>query len=129
MVPYLPMCIFLFVGNLIDTPIKPFDYEDIHNDIQTSTGSQPWNSILYLRSTDIKSYLFNLPYMAIFTVIPIFLFFGMTKDALNDYRKAMIFIGLDTIFPTLRQEHGPDRAAFGSSGSFGSSLRFTSNPR
>ncbi|ATY65288.1 a-pheromone receptor, partial [Cordyceps militaris] len=53
----------------------------------------------------------NNGYISILTAIPIFLFFGMTKDAINSYRMVLVYIGLGKVWPDLRNEYDPDRKA------------------
>lgn len=47
-------------------------------------------------------------YLSIATTIPIFIFFGMTKDAMNSYRVVLLFFGLGKVFPQLHEEYDPD---------------------
>lgn len=62
----------------------------------------------------------NNCYIPIATAIPIFVFFGLTKDAINDYRQVFLFFGFGAIFPGLHNEYDPDRTVTTSGGSFGS---------
>lgn len=110
--PFLPLVITLAVVNLIDsTPLRPFDYDAIHN----RGFPFPWNSIIFLPSNNFGFAYMNICYIAILTAVPIFVFFGMTKDAMNSYRRGLLSLGLGYCFPRLRQEYDPDRAAYSQS--------------
>lgn len=107
MVPFLPMTIVMFVNNVLAVgSMEPFDYDQIHN----HASPYPWNSVTYVTSDQISFPLMNVPYIAVLTAIPIFAFFGMTKDAMNDYRRLLLGVGLGRVFPRLREEYDPDRS-------------------
>ncbi|KEY71881.1 hypothetical protein S7711_06022, partial [Stachybotrys chartarum IBT 7711] len=119
MVPFLPMVCVLAVLNVIDMgTLEPFDYNMIHN----HDTPYPWNTIVYVRSQDVGFAYMNNCYMSVISAIPIFFFFGMTKDAINMYRQAMVSLGMGRFFPSLKQEFDPDQAAYRGNtlGSFGS---------
>lgn len=107
MAPFLPMTILMFVNNVLAVgSLTPFDYDQIHN----HASPYPWNSVTYITSGQITFQLMNVPYIAVLTAIPIFAFFGMTKDAMNDYRRLLLCVGLGRVFPRLREEYDPDRS-------------------
>ncbi|KAJ2905937.1 hypothetical protein MKZ38_003725 [Zalerion maritima] len=54
--------------------------------------------------------------------IPVFWFFGLTKDAVNMYRHGALIMGLGKLFPRLYEEYDPDRSRR-LSGSQGSSSK------
>lgn len=109
MVPFLPIVLVLCVLNIKDMgSVRPFDYDAIHNHAEPF----PWNSIIYLPSSLIDFSTLNNAYISILTAIPIFVFFGMTKDAMNDYRRVLVFFGVGKVFPSLLQEYDPDRQAY-----------------
>jgi pheromone a factor receptor len=124
MVPFLPINILMFVYNVWSIRgLVPYDYNAIH----TQNNPYPFNSVLLVTSDKLTFQLMNVPYIAILTAIPIFVFFGTTKDAMNDYRKILLFVGLGKPFPKLNEEYDPDRSARSDfSMSFGSSV-FGSN--
>lgn len=118
LIPFLPLVITLAVINLIDsTPLKPFDYDAIHN----RGFPFPWNSIIFLPSNNFGFAYMNICYIAILSAVPIFVFFGMTKDAMNSYRHGLLLLGFGCCFPGLHQEYDPDRNAYGDN-SYGSRL-------
>ncbi|CAI6088887.1 unnamed protein product [Clonostachys chloroleuca] len=106
--PFLPITILFFVRNVTSTGVlEPYNYDKIHNKVHP----YPWNSVLYVTSNNISFGPMNVAYISILTAIPIFIFFGMTKDAMNDYRKILLFLRLGIFFPRLHQEYDPDRSA------------------
>lgn len=114
--PFLPLVITLAVVNLMDSaPLKPFDYKAIHE----YSFPFPWNTIVYLPSNNIGFAYMNIGYISILSALPVFIFFGMTKDAMNSYRRGLLMFGLGIIFPRLYQEYDPDRDAYADS-SYGS---------
>lgn len=121
--PFLPVVIALAVLNIINMgPLRPFDYNVIRNSHRQDSGGAmlpPWNTVVFLPLRELDFLFLNNCYICILSAVPIFLFFGMTKDAINSYRTVLLFFRLDRLFPSLGQEYDPDRAAFGS-GSFGS---------
>ncbi|CAM1505352.1 Fc.00g109890.m01.CDS01 [Cosmosporella sp. VM-42] len=106
--PFLPIVIALAVVNLLDaTPLRSFDYDAIHN----HGFPYPWDSVIYLPSNNIGFAYMNNGFIPILTAVPIFVFFGMTKDALNSYRRGLLRFGFGYIFPKLYEEYDPDRDA------------------
>ena len=68
----------------------------------------------------------NICYVPIITAIPIFVFFGMTKDAMNCYRVILLYVGLGKAFPSLYEEYNPDSRALASYSNGGSNSYTTS---
>lgn len=123
LIPFLPITITICVLNVrAFGQIEPFDFNTIH-------GSEdrfiPWNAVLFMPSRIIDFATFNIGYISILTAIPIFLFFGMTKDALNSYRVIFLFFGLGKIWPSLHNEYDPDRKAMQKASSAGYFTRVT----
>ncbi|KID68377.1 pheromone receptor, partial [Metarhizium hybridum] len=117
LVPFLPIVIALSVLNIMDMHgIKPYSYDQVHN----HASPFPWNTIIFFPSSEISWTYMNNCYIPIATAIPIFVFFGLTKDAINDYRQVFLFFGFGAIFPGLHNEYDPDRTVTTSGGSFGS---------
>lgn len=115
LVPYFPIIVAICIVNGFGMGgLKPFDYNQIHHHAEPF----PWNSILYMRSDQIDFVVLNNCYIPILTTIPVFLFFGTTKAAINDYRLAALKLGLGRFWPGLCEEYDPDRP--NGSGSFGS---------
>ncbi|KAJ4312354.1 hypothetical protein N0V84_009968 [Fusarium piperis] len=112
LVPFLPIIITLAVINFLAAfPMQPFDYHRIHN----PPFPNMWSNIIFLPSNGVPFVYMNSCYITILATIPVFIFFGTTKDAMNSYRLGLLFFGLGYIFPKLHQEYDPDRDAYGSS--------------
>ncbi|KAK7430082.1 hypothetical protein QQZ08_003473 [Neonectria magnoliae] len=112
MVPFLPVVIILAMLNIRHaSPLKPYDYDAIHNPI----FPYPWNTITYLPSNQLEFAFINNCYIPILSAVPVFVFFGMTKNAMNSYRRGCLHLGLGWFFPMLHEEYDPDRDAYGSS--------------
>ncbi|KAG5985026.1 hypothetical protein E4U55_001962 [Claviceps digitariae] len=117
LIPFLPVVVALAAWNILQMHgIRPYDYDQVHN----QASPLPWNTILFVPSSQINWALLNNCYIPITTAIPIFVFFGLTKDAINHYRKIALFFGLGSLFPGLRQEYDPDKAVLVGGSSFGS---------
>lgn len=118
LVPFLPIVIALSVLNILDMhSLKPFNYDQIHN----HASPFAWNTIIFFSSSEISWTYMNNCYIPIATAIPIFVFFGLTKDAINNYRQISLFFGLGRICPGLHQEYDPDKMDATGGSSFGSS--------
>ena len=110
--PFTPISIAIAVLNVVNVvPIIPYSYEKTHH----HTTPFPWDVILFIPSRGLDFAVINDCYIAIITTFLVFIFFGMTKDALNDYRKCALFLGLGKVLPGLHLEYDPDRGAFGNS--------------
>ncbi|KAL7819823.1 pheromone A receptor domain-containing protein [Trichoderma gracile] len=124
--PFLPIVLALAVINIVTVhPLQPFDFHAIHNH---GPGEIPWNAVVYLPSTSISWAYMNICYIPIVTAVPVFVFFGMTKDAMNCYRVVLLSVGLGKLFPRLHEEYNPDSRAMASSSNGGSS-NFTTSSR
>lgn len=111
-VPYLPVVIGLAVANVLEKPAQePWDYRAIH--------AAAWNTVTFAPSTEVNWAFTNNCYINVLTAIPVFLFFGTTKDAVNEYRAAVLLLGFGRLFPGLETEYDPDRTPH-NEGSFGS---------
>ncbi|EGX96841.1 a-pheromone receptor PreA [Cordyceps militaris CM01] len=109
LVPFLPITITLCVLNVHTIGLlQPFNFNKIHH---SNPGGIPWGAIIYVPSRLNSFGSLNNGYISILTAIPIFLFFGMTKDAINSYRMVLLYIGLGKVWPDLRNEYDPDRKA------------------
>lgn len=114
LVPYLPLMLLYFVNNVrYLLPLDPYDFSAIHGGDVTG---QPWNSIVLLPSKAIDWASMNDRFSAMLTAIPVFGFFGMSKEALNMYRVYLVALGFGRIWPVLNEEYDPDgRSHYGSS--------------
>lgn len=118
LVPFLPIVLALSVVNILEMHgIQPYDYDQVHN----HASPFAWNTIIFFSYSQINWTYVNNCYISIATAIPIFVFFGWTKDAINNYRQVFLFFGLGRVFPGLRSEYDPDKMASNNGGSFGSS--------
>lgn len=109
LVPYFPIIVALAVFNIFDMgTVTPYSYDDIHN----HETPVPWAAILLLPSSQISFVFMNDDYIPILTAIPVFLFFGTTKEAINNYRTALVCCGLGPCFPSLHREYDPDRTQY-----------------
>ena len=107
--PYLPIVIAIAAVNVMNIgPVMPFSYNTIHH----HDSPYPWNTILFLTSAEAGFEVVNNVWIPILTGIPVFIFFGMTKEAMNDYRKMLLFFRMGKLFPKLRQEYDPDRSLY-----------------
>ncbi|PNP57860.1 hypothetical protein THARTR1_02018 [Trichoderma harzianum] len=105
LIPFLPVILALAAINIINAmPLQPFDFKAIHD----NERALPWSAIIFLPSSQIGWKFMNICYVPIITAIPIFVFFGMTKDAMNSYRVVLLYVGLGKIFPKLYEEYNPD---------------------
>ncbi|KAH0499043.1 hypothetical protein TgHK011_006260 [Trichoderma gracile] len=106
--PFLPIVLALAVINIVTVhPLQPFDFHAIHNH---GPGEIPWNAVVYLPSTSISWAYMNICYIPIITAVPVFVFFGMTKDAMNCYRSNGLILQrrleqLHDIFEILKGQH------------------------
>ncbi|EHA50795.1 hypothetical protein MGG_06452 [Pyricularia oryzae 70-15] len=102
--PYLPIQIAFLVINLMNTQgwFRLYSWEDFQ--------SQPTlNGIMRVPSWEASWISMRVCYIAILSAIPIFVFFGTTKDAVNTWRGYCLALGLGKIFPRLKEEYDPDR--------------------
>ncbi|KAF4457563.1 pheromone a factor receptor [Fusarium austroafricanum] len=112
LIPYLPLVIALAVLNMLKAfPLESFDYSLIHD----RTFPYPWSSIIFVPSSSVNFGYLNNCYIDILSAIPVVFFFGMTKDAMNSYRRGLLFFGFGRCFPKLHEEYDPDRTTYGSS--------------
>ncbi|KAG6039444.1 hypothetical protein E4U41_002624 [Claviceps citrina] len=117
LIPFLPVVIALAAFNITQMEgLRPYDFDQVHN----HASPLPWNTILFLPSRQIHWAVMNNCYIPIGTAVPIFLYFGLTKDAINNYRQIALFFGLGALFPGLRQEYDPFKSVSVTGSSFGS---------
>lgn len=117
LIPFLPVVVALTAFNILQMQgVRPYDYDQVHN----HASPLPWNTILFMSSDQINWALMNNCYIPISTAIPIFVFFGLTKDAINNYRQIALFFGLGSLCPCLEKEYDPDKSVSEGESSFGS---------
>lgn len=105
MVPYVPLQMVFLALSVRNSDFHPYDYHMIHD----VAIPYPWSAIMLVPSWMLPFEVMNQPWIAILTTIPIVLFFGMTKDAIEMYRKYALAVGLGRVFPRLREPWDPDR--------------------
>ncbi|KAF5696725.1 pheromone a factor receptor [Fusarium globosum] len=111
-IPYLPFVVTLAVLNMLKAfPLQPFDYDLIHNRVIP----YPWSAVIFVPSNGVNFGYLNNCYIHILSAIPVVIFFGMTKDAMNSYRRGLLCLGFGCLFPKLHEEYDPDRTIGGSS--------------
>ncbi|KAF4585783.1 pheromone receptor [Ophiocordyceps camponoti-floridani] len=82
MVPTLPLVVAVAVANVLQkSGGEHFDFYAVHNQAEP-----PWSVILFYPSSEILWINLNNCYINVLVAIPIFGFFGTTKDAINEYR-------------------------------------------
>lgn len=107
LVPYLPVLLMFFVNNVrYILPLDPYDPGALH---RGEFDGMPWNSVILFPTRALDWATLNDRYSAILTAVPVFGFFGMSKDALNLYRVFLLALGLGRVWPALREEYDPDR--------------------
>ncbi|KAF4338605.1 Pheromone a factor receptor [Fusarium beomiforme] len=112
LIPYLPLVLTLAVLNMLKAfPLQPFNYDLIHNRLIP----YPWSAVIFVPSNGVNFGYLNNCYIHILSAIPVVVFFGMTKDAMNSYRRGLLCLGLGCLFPKLQEEYDPDRTIGGSS--------------
>jgi pheromone a factor receptor len=109
LIPFLPMQLFWLYYNISLGlgSLKPYNFAKIHD-------PATFNKITFTTSQGVSSLEINGNYMPIVTVVPIFLWFGFTKEAVNIYRVYCLRLGLGKYFPKLYEEYEPDRTTTGS---------------
>lgn len=105
LVPYVPVMLAFFAYDVQDTgTFKPYSYWRIHY----TDEPYPWDSVVLVPSWMVPFVVMNQPWIPILTTIPIVLFFGMTQDALDTYRRYALALRLDKFWPELRDKGGPN---------------------
>jgi pheromone a factor receptor len=110
MVPYFPIEMLFLYSNIMNGlhNLQPYNFAKTHN-------SPSFTRITYSSYAETDFVEMNHNYIAILTVIPIFWFFGVTKEAVNTYRVYGLALGLGKWFPKLHDEYDPDRTRTGPS--------------
>ncbi|KAI1842793.1 hypothetical protein JX266_010969 [Neoarthrinium moseri] len=103
--PYVPLQIAFLVYNAKTTQLHDYSLQQVHS----GSSAYPWNAVTFVPYWMINFVAMNQPYVAIVTAIPIVWFFGMTKEAIETYRKFLCRLGLSKCFPRLKDPYEPDR--------------------
>jgi pheromone a factor receptor len=119
LIPYLPLTIYFSIDNLISSlPLRAYNFSAAHN-------PETWWLVPPVTSDQVGFAFQNVAYIPILTAIPIFWFFGLTKDAVNTYRRYLLVVGVGRLFPRLYQEYDPDARLYAT----GSSSKWSSGQR
>ncbi|KAH6694712.1 pheromone receptor [Verticillium dahliae] len=120
LIPYLPLQLAHAVLNgLSSFPLQPFDFHKIRYE----AAPFPWDSIVFMPSTQVPWIFLNNKYIPILTTVVIFIYFGITVDARRMYRHAVLAVGLGSMFPRLHHSDGynfSDQSGSGSRSGTGS---------
>lgn len=109
LVPYLPVLLIFFYNNIrFIIPLQPFDMGAIR---RGEVDGVPWDAIILLPTRAIDFPTLNDRFISMLTAIPVFVAFGMSKDAINVYRTYLVALGLGRIWPVLREDYDPDSQA------------------
>ncbi len=120
LIPYFIVQFLFLVSNITSQAdwSRPYNYDHIHYDPPPNqwTGVAPnsWSRITFILTDQLDFASMNMSYVPILTVIPLFVSFGATKEAINTYRMYLVNIGLGRVWPKLKEEYNPDRGATGS---------------
>ncbi|PHH52753.1 Pheromone receptor 1 [Ceratocystis fimbriata CBS 114723] len=105
-VPYLPVIMYFVSRNIrVFTPFLAFDFHKIH----AGVPGMPWNTVVYIAGEWNTFILTNSTWIYPICAIPIFLFFGLTRDAINNYRRILVRCGMSRFWPWLLEEYTPGR--------------------
>ncbi|CRK30483.1 hypothetical protein BN1708_005141 [Verticillium longisporum] len=103
LIPYLPLQLAHAVLNgLSSFPLQPFDFHKIRYE----AAPFPWDSIVFMPSTQVPWIFLNNKYIPILTTVVIFIYFGITVDARRMYRHVVLAMGLGSMFPRLHNSDG-----------------------
>ena len=106
LIPYLPVLLVIFVNNMhYLLPFQPYDFGAVR---RGELDGYPWSAVILMPSQAIDFPTLNDRYIAVLTAIPVFGFFGLSKDAINVYRGYLVALGLGRLWPVLREEYDPD---------------------
>lgn len=109
LVPYFPVVAGLAALNVAAAlPLRPFDFARVH-----AAAAHPWlwNSVV-VAPADRQGWVYlNSCYIPVLAAVPVFVFFGTTTDAVNQYRLLLLRLGLARLFPGLEREYDPDRGS------------------
>lgn len=105
----LPWCIFLTVMNLKDvgTDVLPYSFDELHD----RKDPLPWDTVDMIPSRFLSFLSMNNSYTWSLSAVPAFVFFGLTKDAVNEYRRIALSMGLGRFFLGLHTEYDPIKSA------------------
>ena len=98
---YLPVLGYFFYTNVRE-PFIPYSWDRIHNPLV-------WNQVLYIHSYDFPDVQY-WPWIPIAFAFIIFIWYGLTHEAIECHRRSLVFCGFAKIWPCLNEPHLPHRA-------------------
>jgi pheromone a factor receptor len=105
LVPYLPIHITLVVVTIVQNMpwTKQYNFHQLHY----GDGSLPYpqDTIWPLTSGEVDAKVMEACYIPILAAVPIIILFGATPEAINTYRKLLLFLGFGRLFPSLHTEY------------------------
>ncbi|KKA28697.1 hypothetical protein TD95_003429 [Thielaviopsis punctulata] len=106
LIPYLPCALYVVASNLrAIIPFREYDFKKLHGVGELGT----WNTVIYFVDEWALSFPMNYCWVYPLFALPIFLFFGLSTDAINEYRVALVKCGFAKIWPGLLEEYSPYR--------------------
>ncbi|KAI0527948.1 pheromone A receptor-domain-containing protein [Xylaria bambusicola] len=114
LVIYLPVMIYFLVCNVQDTLSSDHSYD--FNRMRWSATPYPWDTILFVPSWIIPSFVMNQPWIPIATAAAIVAFFGMTIEARKVYRQYAEYAGLGLCVRRFRPRSGQGHNSVDESG-------------
>ncbi|KAK1751591.1 pheromone A receptor-domain-containing protein [Echria macrotheca] len=103
-VPLILALLFLNVIDGKDYWSDPYDFDLIHY------GPDPFNiNFITFTTSDLVRFVdMNINYIPTLAAMVVCFVFGTSAEAVNDYRRILLVLGLGCIFPKLREEYNPD---------------------
>ncbi|KAK6585684.1 hypothetical protein PZA11_002411 [Diplocarpon coronariae] len=115
---YLPVQA-VFIWYATPTTLVPYSWARIHN-------PATWDPILFIHTEDQSSLQWN-GWAGIAMALMMFLYFGFNDDAVDTYRKWLVYCGAGRIWPSLTMSREQRRGRAGGSAAGGSRGSFTSH--
>lgn len=110
LIPYIPLNCAVAIYNLVrNLPLQPFDFYKIHHEAEPF----PWNSIVFIPSTQTNFVYVNTKLLPIITSGIVWFFFGTTTEAMGIYRRCLLAMGLGKLFPRIHHMGLPPEQASG----------------
>ncbi|KAL1854793.1 hypothetical protein VTK73DRAFT_8699 [Phialemonium thermophilum] len=109
LIPFLPIQILWLIYDLVNMhfPLQGYNFHRIHYGMDPS----PYSFVSFVTYHEVPFVDMNSNYIAAITAVPIFWFFGATKEAINTYRTCLLAAGLGRFFPRLLKEYDPDQSS------------------
>jgi pheromone a factor receptor len=97
---YLPVLGYFFYTNVRE-PFVPYSWNRIHNPLV-------WDQVLYFHSSDFPDVQY-WPWIPIVFTFILFLWYGLAPEAIECYRRGLVFCGFAKIWPSLNEPYQPRR--------------------